>query len=130
MSVSTKIETSYSIIEIKDDIVYTTIKEGAELGIEEIKEGIKIRNELQEGQPMLTLTDIRNVYSITNEAREFAAKSKENAALIIATAILTDSLSTKMMANFFIRFSKPITPYKAFKNKEKAIEWLRSFKKD
>jgi hypothetical protein len=37
-------------------------------------------------------------------------------------------MTTVLLANFFIKFKKPATPTRMFKNEEKAIKWLLSFK--
>src|SRR5579863_3293583 len=57
--------------------------------------------------------DGRGLKSISHEARN--RFSSENAAkYILANAILVNSLPTRLIANFFIKFHKPTFPVKIF----------------
>jgi hypothetical protein len=128
MDKNDSIEISFATMHIEDDILFITLKEDAEIDVDQIKEAIRGRKEIQKDLPMLTLTDIRNLYSISNKARIFAAKNESIRELNKAMAILTSSLATKMFANFFIKVNKPKTPTKMFDSKEKALNWLKTFK--
>lgn len=122
------IESSFATYEIKDGIVYTTIKEGVEIDLEHMDEGIAARDKIQQGSPMLSLTDIRNIYSITNQARSYAAKHERLQQLTTASAILSSTLATKLFANFFVKFDQPKYPTKIFTDKKNAIAWLETFR--
>ena len=124
-----KIETSIAHFHIENDILFITLKENACIDVEQVKEAIKARKEIQENKPMLTLNDVRNLYDISREARAFAANNASLLKLNTAMAILTSSLATKLFANFFIKFNKPGTPTKIFNKKEDALEWLNALKK-
>lgn len=74
------------------------------------------------------LSDGRGLKSISHEARN--RFSSENAAkYILANAILVNSLPTRLIANFFIKFHKPTFPVKIFSSEKDAIKWLKSFLK-
>lgn len=53
--------------------------------------------------------------------------SKKVTDLNIAMALITSSLTSKILANFFIKFNKPSSPTKMFKTREDALVWLNTF---
>lgn len=42
----------------------------------------------------------------------------------IADALLISSLPHKLMANFYMKFNKPVKPTKIFNSRDKAVQWL------
>lgn len=71
--------------------------------------------------PLLVYTN--KVKHITKEAREYLA-SEEGCQKIKSCAILTNSIVTKVIANFFIQINKPPVPTKLFTNEASARQWL------
>lgn len=61
-----------------------------------------------------------NTFSKKNQ--EYAAKNIE----INTHAIVNDSLSIKLLGNFYIRMNKPIVPTKVFSDVDTAIKWLKT----
>lgn len=127
MSKSEKIESETAIFYFENDILHITFKQDADVKLDQVKENIKIRKEMQQGKKALVLGDIRGVWQISSEARS-AISAKQVTDLNIAMAIITGSLTTRMLANFFIRFNKPQSPTKLFSSREKALEWLETFR--
>ncbi|MGB0887429.1 MAG: hypothetical protein ACPGSL_04850 [Vicingaceae bacterium] len=122
-------ETATAKFYIEDDIIYMRAKKDADFTLEATKEGVEVRRVLQKNKPMLCLIDTRSVFQVSKESSAYGA-SKEVSELSIAMAILTgSSLATILIGNFFIKFNKPLIPTKMFKQEEKAIQWLNSFKK-
>ena len=126
MSEDTKIETAVASHFIKDDILYIVFHQDADVDIDDMLESKKARLKLQKEKAMKVLVDVRAMYQISKEARELSAK-QENSELSVAMAILSESISSKLFANFFIKFNKPTTPTKMFTSKEKALKWLNNF---
>ena len=80
-------------------------------------------------QKHLILVETSIDSTISKAAREFAAEPEINSATK-AAAIMVKSLANRIIINFIIRFSrKQTTQMKMFDNKQKAIDWLLSFKK-
>jgi len=68
--------------------------------------------------------------TITKEAREYGENSPAHA-ITQAMAVVTDSLSQRIIINFiFLFFKRKNVSVKLFENKEKAIEWLLSFERE
>lgn len=121
------IETETAILELREGYLYIAFKEDVIVELEHVIANKEAREKIQQGKKMLVLGDIRKMWHISKAAQDYLA-SKEVTNLNIAMAILTSSLMTVLLANFFIKFKKPATPTKMFNNEEKAIKWLLSFK--
>jgi len=128
MNPSNKIETRTSTIHIDGGILYSTFKQESDITLEDLTENYEARVELQKKQPKLVLIDARGVWQLSNEAREFAGKDRYKG-LSTAMAIVTDkSMGARIIANFYIKLNTPSYPTKLFNSKQKAMEWLESFK--
>ena len=93
--------------------------------IENIDAQDKIRKTL--GKEMTrVLIDMRDIKSITREAREYYANER-TCSIQRATALVVKSKVTKVMANFFMGLNKPITPAKMFTDMQEARKWLHTF---
>ncbi|MCB0400930.1 MAG: STAS/SEC14 domain-containing protein [Flavobacteriales bacterium] len=118
------IEAAVATLEIHSGILHITLKQDADIDVEHVEELIKMRVKLQGGKPYPVLADIRKLWLVSKKARERAAQ-KEMTDLNVAMAILTSSLTSRMLANFFIRINRPSTPTRMFTSKEEALTWLR-----
>jgi len=97
---------------------------GVELDVED---GYELRRNFlifSKGNKFAVLTDASSFFSTTNELRELLA-SKEFTDKRFATAIVTQSMASKIIGNFFIRVNKPASPTKLFSNEEEAFQWLK-----
>lgn len=72
------------------------------------------------------LADSDDFINITPEARKFI-RILEPLIPISARALVIKSLSQRILANFYIKFHKPMVPTKIFHNYEDAFEWLNGF---
>jgi len=71
-----------------------------------------------------TVTDLRQMRSASREARAFAA-SPRSTAHTEAIALLVGSLTTRVIASFFLGFNRPPHPIKVFTDPDAALRWLR-----
>jgi hypothetical protein len=120
-----EIELSYVKIRYQAPIVYFTYKEGAELGFPEIKETIAYAEKLSGGKPYVTFSDVRVNMNITEEGKRYVS-NLNNMPLFRGTAALVKNSMYSFAVNFMNNFNKKSYPFKAFKDKEKAIDWLKS----
>lgn len=66
-------------------------------------------------------------FSITNiETLKYIAKN-ENMPYSKVSAFVAESISQKILGNFYLKFFKPERPTRFFNHKEDAIEWLQQF---
>ncbi len=123
-----KVELPYVTIHYNKPIVHLVFKEGVKLDFPEIKELTKYSEELSEQTPYFVFSDVALNVDVTPEGRKAAADDK-NAPLHRGSAVLVNSTMLKLAANFFTNFSKPLYPFRAFTDKQKAIDWLLSLNK-
>src|SRR5438093_11252214 len=79
---------------------------------------------LTSGKPAVVFVDIRKAKSVSREARAVFGEAANRYA---ALALLSDSLPTQVIANFFIGLSRPKVPTQMFTDEEKALTWLRRY---
>ena len=109
-----------------DGIARTKVKPDAEIFLQDAKENTEAVEKFYTGKKFPLLVDIREIKSISSEAREhFALKKRES--VVNAFAMLLSSSSSRMIGNFFLLFHEPAVPVKLFNDEEKAIAWLRNF---
>ncbi len=90
------------------------------------KENVEVAAKIVKGKKVPGLIDIREVKSISREARMHYA-GDENAKVLNAVAMLVDSPVSRIIGNFFIGLNKAPFPCKLFSSESAAIEWLREF---
>mgnify|MGYP001608965046 CR=1 FL=1 len=122
-----KTETPSFIIYLGDDqICRSIVKKNAEVKIEEAQKVTEIVQLFLSGEKLPILVDIRNIKSITKEAREhFTMKNREPS--VSAIGLLVKSPLSMLVANFFIGINRSAVPTKLCINENKAKEWLLKF---
>ncbi len=91
------------------------------VGMEIVEYGLKFiqRNG---GGKFYNIFEFSNFSDIKPEMREWAADPKGND-YTFSDAIVIHSLSQKILADFYIRFNKPVKPTKVFFNLKSAEKW-------
>lgn len=111
----------YSLHLLESQIIKMTVVEDVEFKLQDATETIAEAVILGKGKPYGILFDANMIGNMTHEARDEFAKSP----LRIAVAIVTDNLAAKIIGNFFIKFHKPWSASRIFKEEQPALEWLR-----
>lgn len=99
---------------------------GAELTLEDIQTGITSLSKITQGKRVPRLSDIRNIKSMTREARVYSA-GEEPTRLTTALGVITHSPLSKMIGNLFMGLNKPTYPTRLFTDESQAIAWLKQF---
>jgi hypothetical protein len=84
---------------------------------------------IEKGKKNLLLIDSDEFINITPEARKLIRKL-EPLIPITARAVIIKTLGQRILANFYIKFHKPIIPTKIFNNHEEAILYLNTIDVD
>lgn len=113
-----------------DKILFCQVKQDQVVDVSEINELIKYVEEFVGEIPHFAITDFGGTLQSTSEARAIYAKSEYIIRNRIADALLVKSLGDRIIANFFVRVSKPKITTHIFNNKQRAIDWLKQFSKD
>ena len=89
------------------------------IGKEEVLEVLLTRAEIVKGSRVLVLVSITKEFiNFTDEARSTFVNEQKKDATAFKMALLIKGLADKIVANFFIRFNKPIVPTKIFSKRE------------
>jgi hypothetical protein len=109
---------------VADNIVLLEEKPNAMIELADAVETSAEVNKLHGDGKWGLLVDIRNMKSVTKEARDYYGH-EDTAPFCCACALLVNSYFSTLIANFFISFTKLSKPTKLFSSKEEAIEWLK-----
>lgn len=107
----------------KAGVVHTKVKKRAKVDINHAVENTEfVRLLCDDGQaPMLV--DLREIHSITQEARShFSMQDRKGHAICLA--LLINSPVSRIVGNFFIGISKPTVPTRLFSDEDDAKAWL------
>lgn len=106
------------------NLILITLNEGITIEVEDVHEVKKHNLELTKGNDYVIVFDSGLYTSISKEARELMT-SKKIEQHRKASAFIINSLSQKLLGNFYIKINKPNSPTKFFSAKEKAIKWAK-----
>jgi hypothetical protein len=121
------IENEFAKFWIDDGILHFVYNQGIIIDLHVAKKIVEDRIRCQDNIPYPAFADCRGLKEINREARNYLAKEGSN--LIVACALLSDSIVHKAMANFYLTLNKPSTPTKLFTEKSAALAWLQQYVK-
>lgn len=120
------IEIPELIVRMREDgIVHVTFRKGAVLDLGLQAKLLHLNIEITGGKKSFIIYDAEENVTITKEARDNATKI-EHLAPIKGSAVIADNLAYRLIANFYLKFNKPKTPYRVFETYEKGIAWLKT----
>lgn len=118
-----KIILKKSTIELLDSsIFYLKYDESVHLELVDFKEARAVFEEYGKTQKYKLLVEFPNYTTVSAEARQMAEKDPIDA---VAEAIICSSLAQSILLRFYLLLNKQAHPVKPFKNKAKALNWLR-----
>lgn len=85
--------------------------------------------ELSKGKKIPLLHIAGDQTSVTPEAREYMS-APESLMYSLAEAYVIHTLAQRILANFYLKISKPKVPTRFFNDEKKAAEWLLSIKNE
>ena len=115
----------FTIRFIESNILENTIASHATVDEAEVWELKRENVKLTNGMPYAFLA-IKGEFSLVTDRAKILMASKEIVGNTVAKALLIQSLSDRILANFYLKVNKPIVATKAFTNREKAILWLKT----
>ena len=120
-----KVQLAYAAVYYADPIVFIEFMEGFELGFVEIQELTRTAEQLSGNKPYVVLSDVRVNGRVTPMGRKVAADPNE-CPLHRGTAVLLKNSVLTTGANFLNKLTPSKYPIKAFTDRDKALEWLKS----
>jgi hypothetical protein len=124
------VEDRASTIEFWDnDIIFIKLKDNIQVELEDAqKQYLFLKAKYNNINKHIILVETGLDTSISKEAREFASKPESNE-MTQATAVIVKSLAHRIIINFIIKITHQQTmKMKMFDDKQKAINWLLSFR--
>lgn len=109
-----------------DGIIQVIFKEGIELDVDLQDRMMIVYHQLCGDTKRPFLFNALNDVDITKEARDHS-RELEKTYPGSATAVIADTVAYKLIANFYLKFNKPSTPYKVFNNIDSAEVWLKTY---
>jgi hypothetical protein len=101
------------------------VKDNVEIFIEDLHQILDAQKELS-GQ-RLPILIYGGKYSTTNvEVLKYISKN-ENMPYSKASAFVTNSISQKLLGNFYLKIQRPERPTRFFNNKQDANSWLKQY---
>ncbi len=109
-----------------DKFILIKFKNNGRIGVKEAKESIESFESLNKQGYTRVLTDatVKN-FDITKDALDLAANHPHGPKYNIKHAIVVNYAGIRLLAGFFLKFSKPTIPTKIFNKLEGAEKWLK-----
>lgn len=125
--VLSSVRTSKSSIHLlTNGVVVIEVDNNVVIEVEDVKDIVKSQGELTGKKKHPVVTVPSEYTSVTKEARHFMS-GKEAAKYTLVDGFVIRALAQKILANFYMRFQKPVVPTKIFRTKEEAVEWAEKY---
>ncbi len=111
------------------NILFFRVKQDQVVDVAEIKEMLVYVQEFIRPKEHYAVVDFGGNLSSSSEARDIYAQSEYILKYRVADAFLVRSLPVRLIANFFIKVTKPKVNTKLFTDETQAVNWLESLKK-
>jgi hypothetical protein len=110
-------------------LFFTKFKDDIQIELEDsTKQYLFLKSKYDSINKHLILVESGLDSTISKEAREFSSKPQSNE-MTKATAVIVKSLAHRILINFIIKLTHQQTmKMKLFDDKQKAIDWLLTFK--
>lgn len=111
----------------EDDIIHIVLAPATELEISDIDHIYTAVRRITAADTYYIIVDASDIIASSNEVRDYAARHPD-AGKIRACGILCNSLSVKIIINFFLKFNKPVYPTRMFNSMNEAKVWVNAIK--
>jgi len=112
-------------IQLKSDgILYVKLFENIVLDVPLQLRMLEFYHDITSRQLTPFLFEGESGVTVTKEARDNAIHLEERSPCK-AMAVVVTNIPAAIVANFYLRFNKPKRPYRVFKQREDAIDWLK-----
>lgn len=116
----------HTIIIYDSNILHFKMDDGETLTAKDLQDSRKWTASIGGGK-YLNLIEAGILTEVEDDMRKSSASEAENKHTI-ADAIIVKSLSQRLIANFYLRFNRPVKPTRIFSDPESAAFWLMSFR--
>ncbi|MEX0968573.1 MAG: hypothetical protein WD077_15180 [Bacteroidia bacterium] len=121
-----RIDNEHISIWIEDDIVFVLFRPKVHYDLALARKVVAERLQVTGNRRLCMIGDLTEMDPATKEARAYFS-SEEATKNIISGAFITPSKFIEIATNLWLSFNKPAVPVRLFTDKEKAIEWVKSY---
>lgn len=116
-----------SIEELENGILNIRLDEDGVVDIDDMNDYLDIVKTKLDGNAYANLVEFGSYSNISDQARKFASSEQSNK-FTVADAFVLQSISQRIIGNFYLKFGSPLRPTRLFKNRKEALDWLSQFK--
>lgn len=110
------------------NILFYRVKQDQVVDVPEMKEMLRYVEEFVGPKKHYAVVDFGGNLTSSTEARQIYADAEYIQKYRIADAFLVKSLPVRLIANFFIKVTKPKVKTKLFTDEKSAVNWLSELK--
>lgn len=111
------------------NILFYRVKQDQVVDVAEMKEMLRYAEEFMGHKRHYAVVDFGGNLTSSTEARQIYADAEYIQKYRMADAFLVKSLSVRLIANFFIKVTKPKINTRLFTEETSAVNWLETLKK-
>jgi len=122
-------EHSTAIFRIYENrIFHVTVKKGELVTMDIVYKGYQFLDAFGGGE-FFNIFEFSSFSDVDPEVRVWAASPLNNNYTIV-DAIVINSLPQKILADFYIRYNKPVKPTRIFNLVDRALNWIKDFREN
>ena len=109
----------------QEGIVTARVLHGVDIDLKKAKTYHELVEYLTNCEPHCTVVDLSGISSITPEARHFMQQTSSEWGKTISVALITNTFTSRVLANFFLSVNKPAYPIRVFNSTLEANHWVK-----
>ena len=111
------------------NILFYRVKQDQVVDVPEMKEMLRYVEEFVGPKKHYAVVDFGGNLTSSTEARQIYAEAEYILKYRIADAFLVTSLPVRLIANFFIKVTRPKVNTRLFTEEDKAVKWLETLER-
>lgn len=111
------------------NILFYRVKQDQVVDVSEMKEMLRYVEEFVGPKRHYAVVDFGGNLTSSTEARQIYAEAEYILKYRIADAFLVTSLPVRLIANFFIKVTRPKVNTRLFTEEDKAVKWLETLER-
>lgn len=110
----------------QEGVVLAKVLHGVEIDLEKAQVYHSLVEHLTKSENHCTVIDLTGISGITPEARGFLQETSSKWGKTVAVALVTNTFTSRVLANFFLSINKPSYPVRVFNNHLDAQAWAKN----
>lgn len=112
---------------VDEDIILISFPHPIKLDLEAARIVIAGVEEITHGNAHSAIVDLRNIKSMSRDARKYFADGTDLTAEVYGNALITNNSVERLLGNFFMGLNKPKKfPIRLFDSRKTALKWIKT----